>query len=97
MTLASPTPMRTIQPDAVLEVPREDEASYRRRSYNDLLRAWDDLVARLQDAVRVGDRQVAACVEEELRRFWPRPREVANAHWIAETDRQHPLGAAQLD
>jgi hypothetical protein len=96
MTMAPSQPITTTGvADAVLDVPREDEADYCRRSYHEFLRAWDDLVSRLIEAHRSGDRQIAARVDAELRRFWPRPREVADARWIPEAEREHPLAGAQ--
>lgn len=77
--------------EVVLEVAPEDQRVYLRGSVREYLRDWNDRVSELGDARRAGDLETAARLAEELRHVWPRPNDVADAAWIPERERPHPL------
>ncbi len=77
--------------DVVLDVAPEDQEAYARDAYRDYLGAWDEAVRALERARERGDLEGAARLAEELRHVWPQPEDVADAAWIADGDRQHPL------
>jgi len=77
--------------DVVFDVAPEDQAAYARSSYRDYLRAWNERVEALDAARRRGEIAQAERLAEELRHIWPQPDDVAEAAWIPDRDREHPL------
>lgn len=92
MTTTS-TERRQQQPgsEIVLEVPREDELSYSRHSYHDLMHVWNELVSELAVARQTGDATSETRVHDELHHFWPHAADLEDASWVPDDEREHAL------
>jgi len=82
---------RQPSPEIVLEVPREDELSYSRHSYHDLMHVWNELVSELRVARRTGDTTAETRVHDELDHFWPHAADLANVPWVPADEREYAL------